>query len=176
VTLLQNAGISWKTYQEDISGTYVPLTATNAYAPRHNPFVYFDDVTGTNNPNWAYGIAHIRPYSELAADLTNRTVARYNFITQTCAMTCTIPARRCIIRCGNATPGWRPRFAHPQFSGLSERRRAVILGTRLTSGTARSDDRVVAARPQRRVTLINPLQHSSTCARSRRSSGSPSAG
>ena len=81
VTLLQNAGISWKTYQEDISGTYIPLTGTNAYAPRHNPFVYFDDVTGTNNPNWAYGIAHIRPYSELAADLTNGTVARYNFIT-----------------------------------------------------------------------------------------------
>ena len=81
VTLLRNAGISWKTYQEDISGTYVPLTATNAYAPRHNPFVYFDDVTGTNNPNSAYGIAHIRPYGELAADLTNNAVARYNFIT-----------------------------------------------------------------------------------------------
>ena len=81
VTLLQNAGISWKTYQEDISGTYVPLTATNAYAPKHNPFVYFDDVTGTNNPHWAYGIAHIRPYSELAADLARNTVARYNFIT-----------------------------------------------------------------------------------------------
>jgi phosphatidylinositol-3-phosphatase len=81
VALLRNAGISWKTYQEDVSGTYIPLTATNAYAPRHNPFVYFDDVTGTNNPNWTYGIAHIRPYSELAADLTNHTVARYNFIT-----------------------------------------------------------------------------------------------
>ena len=81
VTQLQNAGISWKTYQEDISGTYVPLTATNAYAPKHNPFVDFDDVTGTNNPNWAYGIAHIRRYNELAADLAGNTVARYNFIT-----------------------------------------------------------------------------------------------
>lgn len=81
VTLLQKVGISWKAYQEDISGTYVPLTATNKYAPRHNPFVYFDDVTGTNNPHWAYGIAHIRPFSELAADLSANTVARYNFIT-----------------------------------------------------------------------------------------------
>ncbi len=81
VTLLQNAGITWKTYQEDISGAYVPLTATNGYAPKHNPFVYFDDVTGTNDPNCAYGIAHIRPYSELPADLANNTVARYNFIT-----------------------------------------------------------------------------------------------
>jgi hypothetical protein len=81
VTQLRSAGVSWKTYQEDISGAYVPLTATNAYAPKHNPFVYFDDVTGTNNPNDAYGIAHIRPYSELEADLANNTVARYNFLT-----------------------------------------------------------------------------------------------
>src|SRR5664280_949276 len=29
VTLLDNAGISWKTYQEDISGACVPLVATN---------------------------------------------------------------------------------------------------------------------------------------------------
>jgi phosphatidylinositol-3-phosphatase len=81
VTLLNNAGISWRTYQEDISAVYVPLTNTNNYVARHNPFVYFDDVTGTNNSNYAYGIAHIRPYQELAADLTNNTVARYNFIT-----------------------------------------------------------------------------------------------
>src|SRR6266700_1858055 len=41
VTLLQNAGISWKAYQEDISGTNVPLDYTGGYAPRHDPFVYF---------------------------------------------------------------------------------------------------------------------------------------
>ncbi len=79
--LLRSAGISWKTYQEDISGTYVPLANTNNYAVRHNPFVYFDDITGRNNPEFAYGIAHIRPYEELAGDLMNNTVARYNFIT-----------------------------------------------------------------------------------------------
>ncbi len=81
VTFLQNSGVSWKAYQEDIDGTTVPLTSMNGYAPRHNPFVYFDDVTGTNNPYWPYGIAHIRPYTEFSADLTNNTVARYNFIT-----------------------------------------------------------------------------------------------
>ena len=80
VAQLRAAGVSWKTYQEDISGDSVPLTATNRYTPRHNPFVYFDDVTGTNDPNHAYGIAHIRPYGELEADLTNNTVARYNFL------------------------------------------------------------------------------------------------
>ncbi|HEU0039373.1 MAG TPA: alkaline phosphatase family protein, partial [Verrucomicrobiae bacterium] len=80
VAQLRAAGISWKTYQEDISGDYVPLTSTNLYTPRHNPFVFFDDVTGTNDVNDAYAIAHIRPYSELAADLAHNAVARYNFL------------------------------------------------------------------------------------------------
>jgi hypothetical protein len=80
VTLLNNAGVSWKTYHEDIDGTFIPLTNRIGYAVRHNPFVYFDDVTGTNDPAYAYGIAHVRPYSELIADLTNNTVARYNFL------------------------------------------------------------------------------------------------
>ena len=81
VAQLLAAGISWKSYQEDISGVTVPLHDVNGYAVRHDPFVYFDDVTGTNNPNCAYGISHIRPYSELAGDLAHDTVARYNFIT-----------------------------------------------------------------------------------------------
>src|ERR1051326_150095 len=80
VTLLKDAGISWKTYQEDIDGTFIPLTNVYGYAVRHNPFVYFDDVTGTNNPGDGYGIAHIRPYSEFVSDLRSNTVARYNFI------------------------------------------------------------------------------------------------
>ena len=80
VTLLNNAGISWKAYQENISGTSLPLQTCCGYSARHNPFIYFDDVTGTNDPNYAYGIAHIRPYSEFEADLTNNSVARYNFI------------------------------------------------------------------------------------------------
>jgi hypothetical protein len=78
---LFNAGISWRTYQEDINGTSVPLTATNLYVPKHNPFVYFDDVTGTNSPTYPYGISHHRPLSEFATDLASNTVARYNFIT-----------------------------------------------------------------------------------------------
>jgi hypothetical protein len=79
-TQLFNAGISWKAYEEDITGTVVPLTVVNNYVPRHDPFVFFDDVTGTNDLNNAYGLAHIRPYTELAGDLTNNSVARYNFI------------------------------------------------------------------------------------------------
>ena len=81
VTLLNNAGISWTSYQEDITGSVCPLTAVNKYAPKHNPMVYFDDVTNTNTSSSAYCIANVRPYTELATDLQNNTVTRYNFIT-----------------------------------------------------------------------------------------------
>jgi hypothetical protein len=81
VTLLNNAHISWKSYQEGISGTGCPLSENGSYAPRHNPMVFFDDVTNTNDAHSSYCIAHVRPYSELATNLQKHTVARYNFIT-----------------------------------------------------------------------------------------------
>jgi endonuclease G len=81
VTQLQAAGISWKSYQEGISGTTCPLTATGLYAPKHNPMIYFDDVTNTNSSSSQNCIQHVRPYTELSTDLQNHTVARYNFIT-----------------------------------------------------------------------------------------------
>jgi len=77
VIQLQNAGISWKSYQESITGTTCPTSSSGLYAAYHNPFVYFDDIY-TNAVNCSN---HIRPYVELARDLTNNTVARYNFIT-----------------------------------------------------------------------------------------------
>jgi hypothetical protein len=76
VTLLNNAGISWRTYQEDMP----PGCPTNnlfPYLARHNPFVFFDDVT----TDVSFCTNHIRPFSELAGDLANGVVARYNFIT-----------------------------------------------------------------------------------------------
>jgi len=81
VTLLNQAGISWKTYQEGGLPDRMLLNDSGNYAVRHNPFVYFDDVTATNNQFYPYGVAHVRPYSELAGDLASNTVARYNFIT-----------------------------------------------------------------------------------------------
>ena len=75
VTLLKNAGISWRSYDEADSGTYCPLLLH-----WHTPFVFFNDVTDNQNPKSPYCIAHIRPLSELAGDLTNNTNARYSFI------------------------------------------------------------------------------------------------
>jgi hypothetical protein len=81
VTYLDKAGVSWKAYAEDISGSVCPLKGSGLYAPKHTPMIFFDDVTGTNDPNSAYCIAHIRPFTELQSDLQNNTVAQYNFIT-----------------------------------------------------------------------------------------------
>ena len=81
VTLLNDAKISWKAYEEDISGTVCPLTDTLEYAVKHDPFVYFDDVSGNQDPSFAYCISHVRPFTELASDLASGNVAQYNFIT-----------------------------------------------------------------------------------------------
>jgi hypothetical protein len=81
VTYLQDAGITWKAYEEGISGKDCPLNNKGLYAPKHNPMVYFDDVTNNNNSNSSYCIAHERPFSELQPDLQNNLVAQYNFIT-----------------------------------------------------------------------------------------------
>lgn len=74
---LDAAGISWRAYQENISGTICPTNNSGLYAAYHNPFVYFDDVI----TNGSYCLSHIRPYTEFSSDLTNHAVARYNFIT-----------------------------------------------------------------------------------------------
>jgi hypothetical protein len=75
---LASASIPWTSYQEGIRGDRCPVTAEGRYAPKHNPMVYFDDIT--TDPE--YCRAHVRPYAELAGDLAdNRDVAAYNFIT-----------------------------------------------------------------------------------------------
>ena len=78
VTQMANAGVTWRAYEEDISGTNCPLTNAGNYAVRHDPFVYFDDVT--MGPS-ATCMQNVRPYTQLAADLAANSVAQYNFIT-----------------------------------------------------------------------------------------------
>ena len=87
--LMNSAGVSWKNYQEDyqISGSGAGVTASGtlpnggtnpyngstlySYAPKHDPMTFFSD-TATQNLN---------PISQLATDLNNNTVGRYNWIT-----------------------------------------------------------------------------------------------
>jgi phospholipase C len=81
VSQLDAAGISWRSYQEGITDGTCPLNATGLYDPKHNPMVYFDDVTDTLSPTSAKCIAHMSSFTKLTADLAAGTVARYNFIT-----------------------------------------------------------------------------------------------
>ncbi|HEV8543843.1 MAG TPA: alkaline phosphatase family protein [Verrucomicrobiae bacterium] len=77
VTLLQGAGVSWRAYQESITGTNCPLYNSYPYAPRHCPMLFFNDI----RTNGLLCMEQVRPYWELAADLTNNAVARYNYVT-----------------------------------------------------------------------------------------------
>ena len=89
VTQLDNAGIAWKAYLENTSGKVCPLVDAGPtdpdgnplYAVRHEPFAYFDNVTNNLDRKSKYCIDHLRPYSELAGDLANNTVAPYTWIT-----------------------------------------------------------------------------------------------
>jgi phosphatidylinositol-3-phosphatase len=81
---LKNApggGVTWRAYEENISGKDCPLSNQYPYALRHDPFVYFDDVTNKKNISSAFCIEHVRPFEELAKDLANNSVAHYNFVT-----------------------------------------------------------------------------------------------
>ncbi len=84
VSQIVRSGRDWRSYQESIDGTECPLSGTpflSRYVPRHNPAVYFDDVTDGNDPQSANCIRHVRPFGELSKDLRAGNVAAYNFIT-----------------------------------------------------------------------------------------------
>lgn len=86
VNLLDNAGVSWMAYQEgidSISGA-CPIASNflTRYAAKHNPFVFFKDVSG-NPPSKSASrcVAHNKPLSQFASDLSAGKAARYNLIT-----------------------------------------------------------------------------------------------
>ncbi len=81
VAYLEKSGISWTSWQEDISGTTCPLTTEKKYVPHHDPMVFFHDVTEKGSSSSANCMKHVRPYSELAAKLTSGSVPAYNFVT-----------------------------------------------------------------------------------------------
>lgn len=81
VKQLEAAHLTWKTYQEDIGGNECPLVSKRPYAAKHNPFVFFDDVTDNFRTDSRYCIEHVRPFNELPKDLAGNNMARYVFIT-----------------------------------------------------------------------------------------------
>src|SRR5258706_7579709 len=74
---LEAKGLTWKGYMESMpSACY--LTTSGKYAPKHNPFVYFDDIR-TNSTRCK---SHVVPYTALATDLASAaTTPNYAMIT-----------------------------------------------------------------------------------------------
>jgi hypothetical protein len=81
--LLEQKNISWRTYAEPDFGNPVyddcPL-GWNEVDPNHVPQIYFSDMTDGFNAASSQCISHVRPYHQLATDLADHTVARYNLI------------------------------------------------------------------------------------------------
>jgi len=74
---IEASGRSWKAYEESM-GAPCTMATTGQYAARHNPFVYYTDITS----NQARCQAHVVDYSNLAADLQSApTTPNYAFIT-----------------------------------------------------------------------------------------------
>jgi hypothetical protein len=77
-------GVTWRSYQEglDSSTGTCPIHSSGFYAAKHDPFVFYKDVSGsTPSATNAYCTAHHRAYSSFASDLSAGDVASYTFIT-----------------------------------------------------------------------------------------------
>jgi hypothetical protein len=84
VSQIKNAkGVSWMSYQEGMNEETgaCPIADSGFYVPKHNPFVFFRDISGDPpSKDSAYCAAHHKPYSALEHDL-QAELASYVFIT-----------------------------------------------------------------------------------------------
>ncbi|HEY4239890.1 MAG TPA: alkaline phosphatase family protein [Kofleriaceae bacterium] len=80
---LEEAGLTWKSYQEGM-GDPCGLKSHGRYAAKHNPFVYFNNINGWDgtqmNPT-ARCLNSVVDFSNLATDIAAGTVPNYAFIT-----------------------------------------------------------------------------------------------
>lgn len=86
VTQIKNSAnnVTWITYQEGQNSTTgaCPIASSGFYAAKHDPFVFFKDVSG-NPPSKTntYCSSHSKPYSSFASDLAANNMADYVYIT-----------------------------------------------------------------------------------------------
>lgn len=74
---LEAAGLSWKAYEESMPAPCYVTTSGN-YAPKHDPFVYFDDIRNDG----ARCSSHVVPYTALPGDLGSASsTPNFAFIT-----------------------------------------------------------------------------------------------
>jgi acid phosphatase len=73
---MAGAGVSWKSYQEDLPAVGYLGCSSGNYAEKHNPFAYFSDVQ-----NNSVQLDNMVPFTEFATDLAGGTLPRFSFIT-----------------------------------------------------------------------------------------------
>lgn len=70
------AGKTWKSYAEDLPNVGYTGGDSGAYSEHHNPFSYFSDVRGTNNPQ----AQNLVPFTQFANDLGAGTLPDFSFV------------------------------------------------------------------------------------------------
>jgi phospholipase C len=84
VDLLNQGGYSWKEYAESMpTNCSQTISSDNLYYPKHNPFVYFSDITGNHGSGQtsSYCKTHVVPFTQFSLDLANNNLPNYAFIT-----------------------------------------------------------------------------------------------
>ncbi|HEY7074363.1 MAG TPA: alkaline phosphatase family protein [Solirubrobacteraceae bacterium] len=76
VDLLEAANLSWKAYMENMPSPCYGPTRAGLYAKRHNPFLFFTDIT--RDPRRC---SHVVPFAQLARDEHAGTLPRFSWIT-----------------------------------------------------------------------------------------------
>jgi hypothetical protein len=76
VDQLEAAHVSWKAYLEEEPSPCFPGAGAGGYAKKHNPFVYYTDVSGSPSR-----CAHLVDFTALASDLNAGTLPTYAWIT-----------------------------------------------------------------------------------------------
>jgi acid phosphatase len=80
---LEAAGLTWKGYMESM-GEPCRVSSAYPYEPKHDPFVYFNDINGWDGNAYQPSErcnTHVVDYSQLDADLAANAVPKYVFIT-----------------------------------------------------------------------------------------------
>jgi acid phosphatase len=76
VDQLEAAGISWGAYLENVPAPCFRGADAGAYAKKHNPFIYYDDIAGSPGR-----CRRLVGFTQLAADLRSGRLPSYTWIT-----------------------------------------------------------------------------------------------
>jgi hypothetical protein len=103
---LENAGLSWKTYQESMPSPCF-LGDAYPYAQKHNGFIYYRNI----KDNATRCRAHVVPYSQFSIDMNSGNLPKFSLITPNMCN----DMHDCPISTGD---GWLAREVPPILSHL----------------------------------------------------------